>query len=134
MVRQINVFMENKIGRLYEICNLLGENGVNIRGFSLADMADFGLLRLIVDKTDLAKEILKKADFPVSESKVIVVSVPDVPGGLARVLKTFTDSGLSVEYTYIVANTKVAFSVDDLEKAESALNSAGFEIINEEEL
>ncbi|MCX7831523.1 MAG: ACT domain-containing protein [Actinobacteria bacterium] len=134
MVRQINVFMENKIGRLYEICNLLGENGINIRGFSLADMADFGLLRLIVDKTDLAKEILKKADFPVSESKVIVVSVPDVPGGLARVLKTFTDSDLSVEYTYIVANTKVAFSVDNLEKAESVLSSAGFEILSENEL
>lgn len=129
MVRQINVFMENRLGRLYEICRLLGENGINIRGFSVADMADFGLLRLIVDNPDRAKKILKEADFPVSEAKILVVNVPDKPGGLAEVLRVLTEAGLSVEYTYLVANTRVAFAFDDNEKAAEVLKKAGFELI-----
>lgn len=134
MVRQLNVFMENKLGRLHEICDLLGKNGINIRGFSVADMAEFGLLRLIVDKTDEAKKVLRDADFPVSESEILIVSVPDRPGGLASVLKTLSEAGLSVEYTYIVANTKVAFSVNDLKKAEDVLIKSGFEILEEGKL
>lgn len=134
MVRQINVFMENKLGRLYEICKLLGDNGINIRGFSVADMAEFGLLRLIVDKTDLAKEVLKKHDFPVSESEIMVVSVPDEPGGLAGVLEVLVKEGISVEYTYIVANTRVAFSVEEPERAAESLKKAGFQLLSEGEL
>lgn len=126
--------MENKLGRLYEICKLLGDSGINIRGFSVADMADFGLLRLIVDRTDQAKEVLKKQDFPVSETEIMVVSVPDEPGGLARVLEVLVKEGISVEYTYIVANTRVAFSVDDPDRAEEALKKAGFQLLAEGEL
>jgi hypothetical protein len=134
MIRQLNVFMENKLGRLYEICNLLGENGINIRGFSVADMADYGILRLIVSDPDKARKILLEANFPVSESKVIVVSVPDKPGGLAGVLKVLADAGIGVEYTYIIANTKVAFSCDDNAKAEEALARVGFELVSEEQI
>jgi hypothetical protein len=126
--------MENRLGRLYEICKLLGENGINIRGFSVADMADFGLLRLIVDNPDRAKEVLKEADFPVSETKVLVVGVPDEPGGLAGVLKVLTEAGLSVEYTYLVANTRVAFAFDDNEKAVQVLENAGYELVDAESL
>lgn len=126
MIRQLNVFMENRLGRLYEICNLLGQNGINIRGFSVADMADYGILRLIVSDPDRARKLLLEANFPVSESNVIVVSVPDEPGGLARVLKILTDAQIGVEYTYIIANTQVAFSCDDNAKAEEVLKQAGF--------
>lgn len=134
MVRQLNVFMENRLGRLYEICDLLGKNGINIRGFSVADMADFGLLRLIVDKPEEAKKLLKDQDFPVSESQIIVVSVPDRPGGLASILKVLVENELSVEYTYIVANTKIAFAIDDLKKAEGVLKESGFELLTESEI
>lgn len=134
MVRQLNVFMENKTGRLFEISRLLGEKGINIRGFSVADMAEFGLLRLIVANPDRAKEILKNADFPVSESRVVVVSVPDEPGGFASVLKVLTENNLDVEYTYIIANTRIAFSCNNNEKAEAVLNSAGFHTFTDEDL
>lgn len=134
MVRQLNVFMENRLGRLYEICDLLGKNGINIRGFSVADMADFGLLRLIVDKPEEAKKLLKDQDFPVSESQIVVVSVPDRPGGLASILKVLVENELSVEYTYIVANTKIAFAIDDLKKAEGVLKDSGFELLTENEI
>ena len=63
-VEQIAVFLENKSGRLAEITRILAENDINIRALSVADTADFGILRLIVDKVDLAKESLRPAALP----------------------------------------------------------------------
>ncbi len=134
MIPQLNVFMENKRGRLYEICHLLGKAGINIRGFSIADMADFGIFRLIVPNAEIAKKVLREAGFTVSESEVVVVAVPDRPGGLAEVLAILASANISVEYLYMVAETKVAFSLDDNEKGIELLKKAGIPVLEEEEI
>jgi hypothetical protein len=89
-VEQIAVFLENKSGRLAEITRILAENDINIRALSVADTADFGILRLIVDKVDLAKESLRAGGFTVGKTNVVAVEVPDRSGGLAGVLKWST--------------------------------------------
>ena len=76
-VTQISIFIENKSGRLAEVSRVLGEKGVNIRALSLADTSDFGILRLIVDNTDLANQTLKESGFTVSKTEVVAVEVPD---------------------------------------------------------
>ena len=81
-VEQISVFLENKAGRLAEVTRVLGEAGINIRALSLADTTDFGILRLIVDQYDKAREILKDKGFTVGKTEVVAVEVPDRPGGL----------------------------------------------------
>ena len=78
-VEQISIFIENKSGRLAEVSKTLGEAGVNIRALSLADTSDFGILRLIVDRTDTAKAALKERGFTVSKTEVVAVEVPDRP-------------------------------------------------------
>ena len=80
-VEQISVFLENKAGRLAEVTRVLGEAGINIRALSLADTTDFGILRLIVDQYDRAREILKEKGFTVGKTEVVAVEVPDRPGG-----------------------------------------------------
>ncbi|HHD62999.1 MAG TPA: ACT domain-containing protein, partial [Desulfobulbaceae bacterium] len=82
-VEQIAVFLENKSGRLAEITGILAENEINIRALSVADTADFGILRLIVNKVDLARKVLKENGFTVGKTNVIAVEVPDQAGGLA---------------------------------------------------
>ena len=82
-VEQIAVFLENKSGRLAEITSILADNGINIRALSVADTADFGILRLIVDKVELAKKVLKENGFTVGKTNVLAVEVPDRTGGLA---------------------------------------------------
>ncbi|HSG27948.1 MAG TPA: ACT domain-containing protein [Candidatus Krumholzibacterium sp.] len=57
-VEQISIFLENKSGRLAEVTNILARASVNIRALSLADTTDFGILRLIVNQTDRAKQVL----------------------------------------------------------------------------
>ena len=74
-VEQISIFIENKSGRLAEVTEALGDMGVNIRALSLADTSDFGILRLIVDKTDLAKATLKERGFTVNKTEVVAVEV-----------------------------------------------------------
>ena len=99
-VEQITVFLENRSGRLADVAALLAAAGVNIRATALADAADFGILRLIVNETDKAKEVLKAQGFSVSKTHVVAVAVPDRPGGLAEILAAIRDARLNVEYMY----------------------------------
>jgi len=134
-VEQIAVFLENKSGRLAEITRVLAENNINIRALSVADTADFGILRLIVDKVDEAKEVLKANSFTVGKTNVIAVEVPDRTGGLAGVLKTVEAAGLNVEYMYAFVNNSgenavLIFRFDDMDKAINALQEAKFTILS----
>jgi len=121
-VEQISIFIENKSGRLAEVTRILGDAGVNIRALSLADTSDFGILRLIVDQTDKAKDVLKGEGFTVNKTEVIAVEVPDRPKGLYSILKVLEDSSVNVEYMYAFVercgeNAVIIFRFDDVETA-----------------
>ncbi len=138
-VEQISVFLENKAGRLAEVTKVLGEAGINIRALSLADTTDFGILRLIVDQYDKAREVLKQHGFTVGKTEVVAIEVPDRPGGLASVLKILSDSGINVEYMYAFVqhsgkNAVIIFRFDDLERAIQLLQQAGVRIFKGEEV
>jgi hypothetical protein len=133
-VEQISIFIENKSGRLAEVTRVLGSQGINIRALSLADTSDFGILRLIVDKTDRAKAALKESGFTVSKTEVIAVEVPDQPGGLAGILKILDDARVNVEYMYAFVercggNAVIIFRFDDLESAIRVLQANGVNIL-----
>ncbi|MBA3007047.1 MAG: ACT domain-containing protein [Proteobacteria bacterium] len=134
-VEQIAVFLENKSGRLAEITATLADNGVNIRALSVADTADFGILRLIVDDVAKAKKVLKANGFTVGITNVIAVEVADRSGGLAKVLKTIEKAGLNVEYMYAFVNRSgenavLIFRFDETDRAIAALQQDGFTILS----
>ncbi|KGO33020.1 MAG: ACT domain-containing protein [Desulfoprunum sp.] len=138
-VEQIAVFLENKSGRLAEITAVLADNNINIRALSVADTADFGILRLIVDKVELAKKVLKENGFTVGKTNVLAVEVPDRTGGLATVLKSIEKAGLNVEYMYAFVNKTgenavLIFRFEDMDKAISSLQAAGFTMLTGEQI
>ena len=100
LTKQVSVFLENKSGRLADVCRTLGEHGINIRALCIADTSDFGILRLIVNRPDDATTILRDAGFSVGETNVIAVQIPDVPGGLGMALALLEGAGVNVEYMY----------------------------------
>ena len=95
-VRQISVFLENKIGRLAEITQVLGNKEINIRALAIADTTEFGILRMIVDRPQEAYEALEERGFTVSQTEVLVVEVEDRPGGLAQVVAILSKAGINV--------------------------------------
>ena len=133
-VEQIAVFLENRSGRLAEITSIIAENNINIRALSVADTADFGILRLIVDKVEEAEKALKEKGFTVGKTTVIAVEVPDRTGGLAEVLDCVQKVGLNVEYMYAFVNKTgenavLIFRFYDMTMAIDSLQANGFTIL-----
>jgi len=116
-VTQLTVFLENRSGRLAEIADVLGRKGVNIRGFSTTEAAEYGIVRLIVPDPLAARQILHHEGFTTHLSQVICVAVPDEPGGLARVLDTLAEQSVSVDYLYSITFNNICFAVPDVDRA-----------------
>ncbi len=138
-VEQISVFIENKSGRLAEIARVLDENNVNIRALSLADTSDFGILRLLVDKTDVALSALKGSGFTVNKTEVVAVEVPGQPGGLCKILQLLDDAQINVEYMYAFAernanNAVIIYRFDEIDNAIKILQEKGVSILTGEQL
>ena len=138
-VEQISIFIENKSGRLAEVARVLGEKNVNIRALSLADTSDFGILRLLVDQTDVAFVTLKESGFTVNKTQVVAVEVPDQPGGLSKILQVLDDAKINVEYMYAFAernadNAVIIYRFDETDNAIKTLQEKGISILTCEKL
>jgi len=133
-VNQISIFVENKSGRLAEVTKVLGDEGINIRALSLADTADFGILRLIVNDSARAVAVLKSKQFTVSMTEVVAVEVPDRPGGLADILGILEQEKINVEYMYAFVersanNAVIIFRFDETDRAIKALIAKGVTVL-----
>jgi len=136
---QISVFLENRKGRLYEVCSLLGKTGINIRALTIAETETFGVLRIVVDKSDLAIKTLKANNFVANLTDVVAIEVGDKPGGLAAVLKVFADSDINVEYMYgfvekFSDNALLVFRFEDTDKAAKILADKGIKVVTRREI
>ena len=133
-VQQLSVFIENKTGRVSEVSVVLGANDVNIRGFSVSDTADYGIVRLIVDDPVRGREVLQDAGFTVKVSEVLCLDLPDKPGGLAGILKIVSDAGVNIEYVYSLISTFVVINVADIDRALALLKDKPVVLVDQEEI
>jgi len=138
-VYQISVFLENRAGQLAEVTGVLADNGIDLRALSIAETADYGILRMIVDDSERASSILLADGYILSRNPVLVVSVPDNPGGVAPVLKTLAEGSIDIEYmyslfTHIEGKAYMVFRVSDEERFAALLASHGINICSSEEL
>jgi hypothetical protein len=138
-IRQISVFLENKVGRIMDITEVLGKNNINIRALSLADTSDFGILRMIVDNIDKTIKVLKEKGFIIKDSYVVAVEVPDKPGGLSSVLKVLGKKGINIEYMYAFFEQPedkalLIFRFENPDEAVSVLVDNGIEVAGEDKL
>ena len=133
-VKQLSVFIENKAGRVSEITDVLGRNNINIRGFSVSDTADFGIVRLVVDDPDNGARVLQDAGFTVKTSDVLCIDLPDHPGGLAGILKIVSAAGVNIEYVYSLISTYVVINVADIDRAVSLLEGQPVVLVSQEQI
>ena len=139
MVYQISVFLENRAGQFAEITGVLAENGIDLRAISIAETEDYGVLRMIVDNAEKATSILMKHGYLLSMTPVIVIAVPDQPGGIAPVLATMAEGNIDIEYmyslfTHIEGKAYIVFRVAEAEKFTTLLGNHGITPCTSEEL
>ena len=123
LIKQVSVFIENKVGNLEEVIDAIAENDIDIYALSLADTTDFGILRMIVSDPDKAKAVLKEKGLIVKRTEVIAVTVEDKPGGLTKTLDKMRDNEINIEYMYafIGKNEKGATVVMKVDKPDEAV-------------
>ncbi|MBR4210387.1 MAG: ACT domain-containing protein [Lachnospiraceae bacterium] len=136
-VKQISVFIENKPGTMHELTKVLAENHIDMRALSLAETEGFGIVRILVDDVMETSSVLKDAGYIYQLTPVVVVAVPDEPGGLNKVLTVFTAAGINLNYMYAIPGSTTAyiiFRVEDVKLAEKELRQAGIHIADQEEI
>ena len=139
MVYQISVFLENRAGQFAEITDILAKDGVDLRAISIAETADYGILRMIVDDAQKATAILMQHGYLLSMTPVLVVSVPDQPGGIAAVLGTLAEGNVDIEYmyslfTHVEGKAYIVFRVSDENKVVALLATHSITPSTSEEL
>ena len=139
LIKQISVFVENKSGRLSDILNVIGKNGIDISALSIADTTDFGIVRMIVNDPDKAAEILKSNNLVVKVTDVIALAVADKPGGLAGEIENLKNAGISIEYMYAFIGKSdkgalVIVRVENPEKALEVLKDENVTVVSPEEV
>ncbi len=133
-VRQLSVRISTEGDSVSKVTRALGESDVDIRGFSVSDSAEHGVLRLIVDQPSRACEALVHAGMTPCETPVLVVALPDQPGGLAGILKTVAEAGVQIEYVYSLISTYVVLNVADPATAEKLLAGSTIRLVDEDEI
>lgn len=135
LIKQISVFVENQPGRMAAILEVLAMNNIDISALSIADTTDFGVLRMIVSDTELAKKVLTDAGVVVKTTEVIAASMEDKPGGLATILNIINDGKTTIEYMYAFVGrgktgAMVVIKASHPEKAIELLEKEGIKTID----
>ena len=139
MVYQISVFLENRAGQFAEITGILAESDIDLRAISIAETADYGILRMIVDDAQKATSLLMQHGYLLTMTPVLVVAVSDQPGGIAPVLATLAEGKIDIEYMYSLfthseGKAYIVFRVAETEKFVALLDAHGLTPVTGEEL
>ena len=138
IIKQISLFAENKPGRLANVTNKLKSAGINIRAFTIAESGDFGIIRMVVDNSDYAYNVLHDAGFTVSETSVLGIEMEDVPGSMSLIAEVFGKAKINLDYAYafVTRDQKALLivRVNEIEKAIKTLEEENIKLIDMKEL
>jgi len=137
-VKQFSVFTENRVGRLHELSALLKQNSVHIIALTVLDTTDSAIVRMIVDDTDKARELMINNDFPYTECDLLAVEISD-ESDLKGVLGALLEAEINVHYIYSFIKrpsdrAALAINVEDADVAAQALNQRGFRVLTQRDI
>ena len=138
-IKQLSIFLQNKMGSLSKPLEILSQGDVNIRAMCMADTSEFGILRLVVDNPEKGKEVLEENNFLVKITEIIGVEMNDSPGGLTSVLKIIKDNNIDLEYLYAFTHEKVGKAIlllhaDDIDNLIDILKKNDIVIVSSKEV
>lgn len=137
LIKQLSVFLENRLGRFSQIAKIFSEAGINMKAFTVSENAEFGVLHLVVSEPEKACALLRENSFAATLNDVICLQCPDVPGALEVALSAITEAGISIEYMYAFAQGATASVIirpNDLEKCIAVLSENKFKTLTQDGL
>ena len=138
-IKQLSIFLQNKMGSLAKPLEVLTVADVNIRAMCMADTSEFGILRLVVDDPIKGKEALEENNFLVKSTDIIGIEMNDTPGGLTSVLDVIRDNLIDLEYLYAFSHKKedkaiLLLHADDIDKLIDVLSKNNIPLVSAEEV
>ncbi len=137
-IEQLTVFVENREGHVADILEVLANKGINLLSLTLADSADYGLLRLVVEDPENAKAILKEAGYTASITKVLAIKLSNTVGSLKQLLSKFDENNINIDYMYVLSlkgeSVSVVIKTKDAEAAGKLLEAQGVEFVKASDL
>ncbi len=129
-VMQISIFAENKLGKMEKVTKVLSDSNINILAISITSTNGFGIIKFMVDKPELALEVLKKDGFTVSLTEVLAIEMDDQPGGLHEVVRILAEKNINIENAsvYVAESRKRAYllvEVKDIDNAKKLFENTG---------
>ena len=132
IIKQLSVFLENQTGRINQVTDVLGKNGINMSAFSVAEGSEFGILRLIVPDPEKAKEVLKENGFMATITDVVKLVTPNTAGALAKALNILAAEGVFIQYMYAFSageTANVVIRPNNIEKCVAILKEHQFDLL-----
>jgi hypothetical protein len=133
IIKQLSIFLENKTGRLTDVTRLLGQAGINLSAFSMAESSDFGIMRVVLSDPQAAKTLLTQNGFTVTLSDVVCLYVPNNPGTLSEALLILSEHDVSIDYMYAFAMDDIARVVirpNDVSKCVEVLQHSNLKLVS----
>ena len=137
MVDQITVFLENSEGRLKALCRTLADAGISMSALTIADTADYGVVRIICDKPTQAYRLLREQGIGVTMNDVFAIQIDNAPGQAAQLFETFSKADINISYMYsfmLKGKGIIIFRTSDTEKAREVISLNKINFISEENL
>lgn len=137
-IRQFNIFMPNRVGRLSELLTLLDEAKVEVAGLSVVDSADWAVVRMVFTDAGKAREKLAGAGVAVTESDVLAVVLDDIDT-LSRVCRALVAAELNIQFAYplFIRHNDcpvLVFHTDDHVLSVQVLTKRGFTLLDHEDM
>lgn len=138
-IEQISIFLENRPGAILEITKLIAEKNINLRAMSVAETANFGIIRVITSDSFETINTLRNAGYVCRITKVLAVSLTDSPGALNETLEVLYRENINIEYMYALMcreeNRAVTiFKTPVVEDAAKILNENGVKLLSQDEM
>ena len=135
-MKQLSILVVNKAGSLREASTVLSDSGVNIRAVAAFDTPEFGILRMVVDDCEKAKDVLTQKGFVVRLNDVIGIELEDKKGNLTAMLDILADANISIDfiYSFVIRENQgpvIVIHTDDLQVSASMLKDHGFKVVDE---
>ena len=137
MLKQISIVAENKAGVVHAIMDTLAKAQINVRALTIAENADYGVVRLIVNEPEKARNALSEFDARIAQ--VIGVTIPDKFGAFCDVVKILSENDINIEYSYSLmgckhGNANILIRVKDTAKTADVLTQAGIKLFSQEDI